>query len=362
MRAFVGTSHSDQLETAIAEATNGLKTADLLILFSPFRKAKEATELLAAKYPGVPMMGTAGSSIAKGNISDNQIVVIGFAGVTVSLGLIENVHSTPASHIGKFTRDLESIEPNPDNTICLEFVTSHEEKALSTISAVLREYNLPMMGASCYGVPLGEQPLVIYNGKTYGRSCVYAFIKNNAGKIHLYKENIYKRLSKRAHMATLTDPGTKALFHLDNKSALEVYQEDTGIEPEYIVANTSRNPLGRALGEDTCIIQTRSIDLNGVMFNYKAIHDNDSIYVMELDDYAEIHGKICENIATDAKKISFMLCFDSINRLKLFTEDGYIQDYVSSMLSLGSSVSLLGDGQQYLGQQMNQTLVCAVFE
>lgn len=362
MRAYVGTSQSDSLETAIAEATAGLKTADLLLLLSPYRKIAEAAELLSNKYPGVPMMGTAGSTIAKKTISDSQIVVIGFAGVTVSMGLMEHTNSTPVTGIGAFEEAIEEVNPNPDNTICLEFVSSHEEKVLSTMNAVLREHELSMLGASCYGVPLGEKPLVVYNGKVYNRSCVYAIIRNNAGKIHLHRENIYKRMNKRAHFATLVDPGTKALFQLDGRSALEVYEEDTGIEPEYIVANTSRNPLGRALGGDTCIIQTKSVDMNGVMFNGKAIHDNDSIYVMELDDFRSIHQKTCDDIVLAASRVSFLLCFDSINRLKLFTEENYIEEYVTSLSDLGHQVSLLGDAQQYCGQQMNQTLVCAAFE
>ena len=65
MRGFVGIGQSDRVETAIEEATAGLKKADLLVLITPFAQAEEAAACLAQKYPGVPMIGTSGESIAK---------------------------------------------------------------------------------------------------------------------------------------------------------------------------------------------------------------------------------------------------------------------------------------------------------
>ena len=362
MRGFVGIGQSDRVETAIGEATAGLKKADLLVLITPFAQAEEAAACLAQKYPGVPMIGTSGESIAKGNILNKKIVVIGFAGVSAVVGLIENVRKTPVSSMQTFLSDIERIEAGNSNTICMEFVTGCEERVISTVNAILKEAQIPLIGASAYGVPLGEKHLVICNGKIHHRSCVYAFVKNNGGKIRLYRENIYTRQSKRAHFANLVEPGTKTLFQLDGRPALEVYEEETGITLEELVSNMPRQPLGRALGDDTCIIQTQSVDRNGVMFNGKAIYENDSIYIMKLADYRARHASFLETIQTDSDRNSFILGFDSINRLRLFAEDGYLQDYVSSFSQVANTALFLGDGQQYENQHMNQTLVCAVFE
>ncbi len=362
MRGFVGIGHSDHVETAIEEATAGLKKADLLVLIAPFAQAEEAAALLSQKYPGVPMIGTSGESIAKGNVLNKQIVVIGFAGVSTVVGLIEDVRETPVKSMQTFLSDIERIEAGRSNTICLEFVTGCEERVLSTVNAILKEADIPLIGASAYGVPLGEKHLVICNGKIYHRTCVYAFIKNNGGKIRLYRENIYARQDKRAHFANLVEPGTKTLFQLDGRPALEVYEEATGVAMEDLVSNMPRQPLGRALGDDTCIIQTISVDRNGVMFNGKAIYENDSIYIMKLLDFRAEHEAFLETIKQDSERNSFILGFDSVNRFRLFAEEGYLQDYISSFSEVANTVLFIGEGQQYENQHMNQTLVCAVFE
>jgi hypothetical protein len=239
-------------------------------------------------------------------------------------------------------------------------MTGCEERVLSTVHDSLLEAGVPLIGASAYGVLLGEKHCVILDGKVHTRSCAYAFIKNKGGKIHLYKENIYKRQSRRAHFANLVEPGTKTLFQLDGVPALELYQEETGVQLEDILSAMPRHPLGRALGDDTCIIQTMSVDRNGVMFNGKAIYENDSIYIMDVDDYRQIHEELLASI--QASPVSFLLGFDSANRVRLFAEEDALTDYVASFRTVAPAAIFVGDGQQFNNQHMNQTLVLAAFE
>ena len=360
MKGFVGIGRSDQVETAINEATEGLKKADFLILVAPFSKLETAADLLGEKYPGTPMIGTSGESIARQLVLNHAILVIGFAGVEVCTGVISDVRTVPVRSMRSFHADMEAIDAGDSDTICLEFMTGSEERVLSTVHDSLKEAGIPLIGASAYGVLLGEKHCVLVDGKLYNRSCAYAFVKNKHGKIHLFKENIYKRQSRRAHFANLVEPGTKTLFQLDGVPALELYQEETGTALEDIIAAMPRHPLGRALGDDTCIIQTMSVDRNGVMFNGKSIYENDSIYIMDVDDYRQIHTDLLEEL--QSLPISFILGFDSANRLRLFAEDDYLTDYAASFDTVANSALFVGDGQQYNNQHMNQTLVIAAFE
>ena len=193
MKGFVGIGRADHVETAITDATAGLKKADFLILIAPFSKIEAAAALLGEKYPGTPMIGTSGEGIAKEMRLTQAVIVIGFAGVEVCTGVIEDVRTTPVKSMHTFLSNLQAIEPGDSDTICLEFMTGCEERVLSTIHDSLQEAGVPLIGASAYGVLLGEKHCVILDGKVHTRSCAYAFIKNKGGKIHLYKENIYKR-------------------------------------------------------------------------------------------------------------------------------------------------------------------------
>lgn len=362
MRGFVGIGQSELIETAVDEATNGLRNADLLILIAPYAKAEKAASLLAGKYPSVPMIGTTGASIGKSETIDSQITVIGFAGVAAACGLIEDVQKAPVNYIKDFENNLKSIDAQSDNTICMEFVTGSEEKTISTISSVLNRYDIQLAGGSAYGSLLGEKPIVIYNGKTYHGSCVYAFIRNNAGKIRLFRENVYEKLSTRPHFATLVDSNTKTLFQLDEQPAHDIYTQETGADTDTIVENMVINPLGRLLGNEIYPISTSSLDMNGVMFNQKAIYENDSIYIMQPGDIKQINEDTRSRIKNSSGRVSFIFSIDSVKRLKLLANEDYLQEYIRSMSELGSFAALISDGQQYNNQHMNQTMVCAVFE
>lgn len=362
MRGFIGKSQSDNISEAISQATKGLKKADLLILISPYIKAEKAAEYLAEKYPGTPMIGTTSASYTSDSTDDSSIMVIALAGVTVATGIITNIRKTPVTSILEFEETLNSIEPEPDNTVCLEFTTDNEEKVLSTINSVLRRYNINLAGSSAYGTPLGDRNKIIYNGKLLADTSVYAFVKNNAGRILVGKENIYKKLSEKPHFATLVDRNTKTLFQLDDTPAHEIYTLETGVEKEGIVESMISNPLGRAAGEDIFITATNSLDLNGVMFNGKAIFENESIFIMEPDDIEQVSETTTEYIKDNLNNTSFTLCFDSVNRIRYIAGIGYLDNYLNNLSTLGSFAGILGIGEQINNQHVNQTLVYVVFE
>ena len=102
MKGFVGIGRADHVETAITEATAGLKKADFLILIAPFSKIEAAAALLGEKYPGTPMIGTSGEGIAKEMRLTQAVMVIGFAGVEVCTGVIEDVRTTPVKSMHTF--------------------------------------------------------------------------------------------------------------------------------------------------------------------------------------------------------------------------------------------------------------------
>lgn len=362
MRGFVGTSFSAKPDIAIEEATKGLKNADLLILTAPYNIIGEAADILSSKYPHIPMIGTSGNCETRNGLNYTGISVVALAGVSVSAGIIRNIKTAPITSINDFEADAKRIEAGKSNTICMEFVTGNEEKTMSTMSSVLRHYGIGLVGGSAHGVPLGSKHLVVFNGKAYERTCVYAFIKNNAGRIRIYTENIYDKLSRHTHYATLVDPNTKSLFQIDGKVAFELYAEETGTTREELVENMLRNPLGRAIGENIYLSTTNALDINGVMFNGKALYENDSIYVMRLGDYQNKHREYIDGIIETNERISFVYGFDSINRIKLFDELGFTDEYIKSMSRLGSFACHVGTGQQVNTQHVNQTLVCAVFE
>ena len=49
-------------------------------------------------------------------------------------------------------------------------------------------------------------------------------------------------------------------------------------------------------------------------------------------------------------------------RYKLFTDRGYMGKYLQEMTALGSHAGLIGYGEHYNNQFVNQSMTCVVFE
>ena len=46
----------------------------------------------------------------------------------------------------------------------------------------------------------------------------------------------------------------------------------------------------------------------------------------------------------------------------LYEKEGYFSTYAKDMASLGPHLGIVGGGEQYNNQHVNQTMVCVVFE
>ena len=57
-----------------------------------------------------------------------------------------------------------------------------------------------------------------------------------------------------------------------------------------LVGNVLTNPLGRVIGDQIFITSPYAIGNNGSLISYKRINENDSIQVLDLKDYEEIHS------------------------------------------------------------------------
>ena len=179
----------------------------------------------------------------------------------------------------------------------------------------------------------------------------------------VYKENIYKKQqTKIHHFATKVDLKRKALIELDGRPAAEVYSKELGIPKDKIVDNVLKNPMGRAVGEEVFISSMMSMEPDGTLLNYKRINKNDCIYFLELSDYRETERETRETIKRDLRQVSLVFSIDCIYRYLLYSGEGYFDTYAKDMAKLGNHMGVIGGGEQYNNQHVNQTMVCAVFE
>ena len=286
-----------------------------------------------------------------------------FSDAKVKCGVIEDISECPITAIRAMSKQITEISPGRSDTVCIEYCTNDEEKLVTTFTSCLEKKGIQLAGGTVFGVPEGKAAVVAYNGKLYENACAYALIKNTTGKVKVYKENIYKKQqSSIHHFATKVDTARKALIELDGKPAADVYSKELGIPKDKIVGNVMQNPMGRAVGEEVFISSMNFMEPNGTLLNYKRINKNDCIYFLELGDYQQIERETREQIKRESGHISLVLSIDCIYRYLLYDGKGYFSTYAKDMASLGNHMGVVGGGEQYNNQHVNQTMVCAVFE
>jgi hypothetical protein len=200
------------------------------------------------------------------------------------------------------------------------------------------------------------------NGRLYSDACCYAVIKNTKGKIRTYRENIYKlKENAKLHTATKVNMSKKELCKLDNRPAADVYAEELGISRSQIVDNVLENPLGRVVGDEVFICSQYQVANDGTLTCYKRVNENDAIAILQLDDYTLINEETRKRIKAENSSISFIFSVNCIYRHLLFSQKNHLNDYMKDMKSLGPHLGVVGGGEQYKSQHVNQTMVCAVF-
>ena len=364
MQVKVGKSKNSNAEAAVKEATSGLSSVAGLFFQSSFDQLEAVSSLLSKKFPGVPLIGTGGTTYIESEATEKILVVVAFvSGATVSAGVLRYLSSSPIYDIMELEKAVTNIRPGQQDTVCLEYCTNDEESLVTTMNVALGRTTVPILGGTVFGTPAGKTSKVCVNGLLYEDSCAWMLVKNTTGKIRTYSENIYAMPDDaKTHVATRVNMKNRELISLDNKPAADVYASELGISRSAIVDNVFKNPLGRIVGDDTYIISQYEVSPSGGLISYKRACENDTICILKLLDYKAINERTRDRIKSENSRISFVFSVNCIYRHLFFTKENYLNTFLTDMSRLGNHVGVVGGGEQYKKQHVNQTMVCAVFE
>ena len=127
------------------------------------------------------------------------------------------------------------------------------------------------------------------------------------------------------------------------------------------MTQTFKNPFGKLNGSDTCIVSIKEVNGNSLAC-FRQVNDSDVLILLELGDYPAIVDKTIADICRDFPKRSAVFSVNCLFRYKLFTEQRYMATYLQEMAKLGSHAGLVGYGEHYNNQFVNQSMTCVVFE
>lgn len=351
MKQFFGMSQSGNLQ----EAVQGLKNPELIMLLSNGDQFEEHVKKLEELYPKIPSIGCIGMSYDTRVVEKGVSVVAYYDGVSAAANVLEEVSTMPVKYIERLEQDTRAINASLNNTICIDFCTGNDACALTTIYSVLRHKNISLVGGT------GDAGKVSANGKVYQDAVAYALVKNNHGRVKAYKENIYRKMGNYRFIAAKTDKANYILGTLNGTSAKQVYQDILHITEQEIQTQTFKNPFGKINGNETCIISIKEVSGNALTC-FRQVNDSDVLIMLELGDYKEIVRNTIRTIKQDFPSISAVFSVNCLFRYLLFNDNNYMQQYLKEMSSLGNHVGLVGYGEHYNNQFVNQSMTCVVFE
>ena len=351
MKQFFGMSQSGNLNDAV----RGLNNPQLIMLLSNSEQFEKHVKQLETLYPKVPSIGCIGMSYDS-RIVEKGVGVIAFEdGVSASANVLEKASSMPVKYIERLEQDVEKIDGSQKDTVCIDFCSGNDACVLTTIHSVLKRQNISLVGGT------GDAGKVSANGKVYEDAVAYAIVRNNGGRVKTYKENIYHQMGDYHFIASRTNKAEYILGALNGKPAKQVYQEILHVTDEEILTQTFKNPFGKINGNDTCIISIKEVNGNALTC-FRQVNDSDVLILLELGDYRETVKNTIQTIKNDFPRISAVFSVNCLFRYLLFTDNSYMEEYLSDMSALGNHAGLVGYGEHYNNQFVNQSMTCVVFE
>ena len=339
----------------IEEAIRGIHSPDFLLLMSPDEKFEEHVAALEKAFPGVPSIGCVGDGYGK-SLCASGVSIAAFTGVQAVANVIEHASTMPVKYIGRVEDDMRTIHADSKNTVLIDLCAANDAQVLATISSVIGKQRLPLMGGT------SASPKVSANGVVYPDADAYAFVKNKAGRVAVYKENVYQPMKEGYRfIASHTDRSKYLIGQLNGRPAKRVYMETLGISESQIADQTFTNPFGKMIGDDICIISLKEVIGDGIAC-FRQVNDSDVLTLLEIRDYREILDDTMSRIRRDFSKISAVFSVNCVFRQLYFTQRGDWDDYLATMGRLGSHCGLVGFGEHYNDQFINQTMTCVVFE
>lgn len=353
----------DEIVAAVAEE---LKGCCFFIYCADDMRFKDITKGLKAALDGVKSIGTTGFMLTDKGGMGSGITAIGFYDdeIEVGVGTLRKAGACPIKYVPGLIWHADDIYKRyKDNSICIEFAAGHEEMVVSTMKVGLEQVGMRLVGATSGNTSEGQNKKVAANGKVLEDSAAYAVIGSKMGRIDVYKENIF-RPRKKTHIVTKVSEDLRTIIEIDNRRAIDVYREEVGADC-INEKGIYEHPLCRIVGNEYYIAGVFSFNQDGTITTYKNIQINDMLCFTDIeDDFKGFIRDNMQNIHSNANgNIEGIVSINCILRYLFFGEQNYVNEYVNllSETSNGKYWGMISDGEQYIEQHVNQSMVCAVF-
>lgn len=341
-----------------------LNNCTFIVYCADDKRFVEISRKLHEKMPNVQMIGTTGFMFNTNGSFAEGISAIGFldSEAEVHTGVLRHADTCPIKYLPDLTDAARKIKQKYKNNICFECSTGYEEKIVSTMKICLEEAGIRLIGGTAGNTEPNGPKHVACNGEVLTDSTVYAVIGSKMGPIEIFKENLYHS-RQTTHAVTKVSEDKRTIYEIDGRKAMDVYEEELGYNKSTVGDGVFKNPLSRIVGADSYITAIFSFNPDRSISTYKNILENDVIAFTNIEeDYQQFITNNMKKL-TDSRNVAGILSINCILRYLFFENNHYTGTYAGMMNSMSRNChwGVVGDGEQYIEQHINQSMVCVIF-
>lgn len=356
---------SGSVDKMITELSAELRNCTFVMYGADDKRFEEISKKLHQALPNVKKIGTTGFMFTEQGSQGEGIVVMGFTDedAEVYVGSMRKLDTCPIKYLPGFQWSVETIHQKYRNNICIEFATGYEERVVSTMKVCVERVGMRILGGTPGNTTDGQAKKVACNGKVLTNAAVYAIIGSKMGKIEVFKENLY-HTRRKIHTVTKVSEDNRTILELDGRKALDVYEEENHYTDGTVEKGIFVNPLCRIVGAEHYVTAIFSFDKSKrSIVTYKNVQKNDLISFTDIDeDYRKFMQDNMQEISNN-HNIAGIFSVNCILRYLFFNDNHITNEYAKMMdkAANGCHLGVVGDGEQYVEQHINQSMVCAIF-
>lgn len=353
-------------EDAVAQAASVLKGSTFIVYCADDGNFAAITAKFHELMPEADMIGTTGFMFNDSGSFSNGIAAVGFeeSEVEVCVGTMRDADTCPICYLPELRDCAEKIHKKYKDkaALCLEFATGYEEKMVSTMKICLESVGVRLLGGTAGNTGEGQPKKVACNGTVLTNAVAYAVIGSKMGNIEIAKENLFRE-RPITHRVTRVSEDGRTVLEIDGRKAMDVYEEELGYSDANVGDGVFKNPLCRIVGADSYITAIFSFNANRSISTYKNVQRNDLICFTDIEENYKDYMKNTMKNLIQSGRVAGIISINCILRYLFFENNSYTSAYAQMMreMSGGIHLGLVGDGEQYVEQHVNQSMVCAVF-
>ena len=104
------------------------------------------------------------------------------------------------------------------------------------------------------------------------------------------------------------------------------------------------------------------MEADGSITTFRPANKMDFLTILEMGDYREVVQDTIAKIQRDLGRASAVLSVNCLFRYIMFNDDQYWDSYLAEMCRSFSHAGMVGVGEHYNTQFVNQTMCCLAFE